>query len=112
MQGVVALLPTAPFYGRRKPAAQDTFALRTVHDVFVQALAISTEAAALLHWAHTVWGKPVAVAGISFGGAMASLTARLYPGRLAVVPYMGCDGPGEAFAQGVPSTAMRFRLSC
>lgn len=100
MQGVVALLPMAPFYGLRQPAAQDKVCLRTVHDTVVQAYAIAAEAASLLHWAHAVWGKPQAVAGVSFGGAMAALTSRLYPGRLAVVPYMGCDGPGEAFAKG------------
>eukprot|EP00892_Ulva_mutabilis_P008621 jgi/Ulvmu1/6130/UM027_0108.1 len=101
LQGIVGLIPTAPFYGRRKPAAQDKIYLRTVHETFVQAYATATEAACLLHWAHAVWGKPVAVTGASFGGAMAALVSRLYPGRLAVVPYMGCDGPGDPFSRGL-----------
>ena len=102
----MGILPTAPFYGHRKPAAQDKIYLRTVHETFVQACAIATEAACLMHWAHTVWGKPIAVTGISFGGAMAALASRLYPGPLAVVPFMGCDGPGEPFRRGARNPYM------
>ena len=100
VQGVVGILPIAPFYGKRKPARQSRWYLRLVHHSFVQACAICWEANALLHWARREYGAPLAVTGISWGGAMAALTARLFPGDLAVVPYMGCIGPGSAFADG------------
>ena len=100
MQGVVGILVTAPFYGPRRPAGQSGWFLREVRDAFVQAWAVALEATALLHWARLRWSVPLATTGVSYGAAMAALTSKLYPGPLAVVPFMGCSGPGEPFAHG------------
>lgn len=100
VQGVVGILVTAPFYGARKPAGQEAWFLRRVSDAFAQAWAVALEATALLHWARQRWRVPLAVTGVSYGAAMAALTSKLYPGPLAVVPFMGCSGPGEPFAHG------------
>ena len=100
--GVLVVLPVAPLYGKRKPANQDRWYVREVHLMFKQAISIAVEAAALLHWAREQHGStvPLAVTGISWGGAMAALAAQLYNGPLAVIPYMGCMSPGLPFAQG------------
>lgn len=102
-KGVVCIIPIAPYYGVRKPKAQTKWFLREVSDAFLQAVGVAVEAACLLHWAKKTWGAdvPLSTAGLSFGGAMAALAAKMYNGPLAVVPYMGCIGPGEPFSEGV-----------
>lgn len=102
MQGVVCIIPIAPYYGVRKPKAQTKWFLREVSDAFLQAVGVAVEAACLLHWAKKTWGAdvPLSTAGLSFGGAMAALAAKMYNGPLAVIPYMGCIGPGEPFSEG------------
>lgn len=100
VQGVVGILVTAPYYGARRPAGQEAWFLQQVSDAFAQAWAVALEAVALLHWARGRWAVPLAVTGVSYGAAMAALTSKLYPGPLAVVPFMGCSGPGEPFAHG------------
>ena len=102
MQGVVCIIPIAPYYGVRKPKNQKKWFLRQVSDAFVQALSIAVETACLLHWAKKTWGPdiPLATAGLSFGGAMAALAAKMYNGPLAIISYMGCLGPGEPFSVG------------
>eukprot|EP00892_Ulva_mutabilis_P008622 jgi/Ulvmu1/6131/UM027_0109.1 len=108
-QGVVGILVIAPYYGLRKPSAQHGWFLQEVHDAFTQAWAVALEATALLHWARQRWGVPLAVTGVSYGAAMAALTSKLYPGPLAVVPFMGCSGPGEPFAHGVLRSSVYWR---
>jgi hypothetical protein len=102
-QGVVCIILIAPFYGVRKPEGQNKWFLRRVDDSFLQAFGIALEAACLLHWAKETWGArvPLATAGLSFGGAMAGLTGKMYSGPVAIVPYMGCLGPGEPYAEGM-----------
>lgn len=107
---MVGILVTAPFYGARKPTGQEAWFLRRVSDAFAQAWAVALEATALLHWARRRWRVPLAVTGVSYGAAMAALTSKLYPGPLAVVPYMGCSGPGEPFAHGTSLSSFRHRL--
>jgi cephalosporin-C deacetylase-like acetyl esterase len=103
MQGVVGVLLVAPYYGIRKPKEQYKWFLRTVYDLEAQAVGIAVEAACLLHWVRSNFGSlPLALTGLSFGGAMASLASRLYPYEVAVVPYMGCNGPGCCYAYGAP----------
>jgi Alpha/beta hydrolase domain containing 18 len=120
-RGVVCVLLEAPFYGQRRhrgarswlaalgghwrhPRPQYRWFLRTVHQSFVQSYAIAYEASCVLHWAAAAHpGAPVAIAGISWGGAMAALASRLYSGAAAVVPYMGCLGAGGVFAEGARS---------
>lgn len=100
LQGVVGILVIAPYYGPRQPAGQRGWFLQEVRDAFLQAWAVALEATALLHWARQRWRVPLAATGVSYGAAMAALTSKLYPGPLAVVPFMGCSGPGEPFAHG------------
>lgn len=103
MQGVVGIIVIAPFYGVRKPAGQKKWFLREVDDSFLQAIAVGLEGACLLHWAKKTWGGgvPLATAGLSFGGAMAAFAAKMYSGPVAIVPYMGCLGPGEPYIEGM-----------
>lgn len=98
----MCIILIAPFYGVRKPAEQNKWFLREVDDSFLQALGIALETACLLHWAKKTWGEhvPLATAGLSFGGAMAGLSAKMYSGPVAIVPYMGCLGPGEPYTEG------------
>jgi Alpha/beta hydrolase domain containing 18 len=100
VQGVVGLIVEAPFYGSRRPAGQKQWFLRELHHSFTQVYSIAFEAACLLHWAHHTWRLPLAVTGVSAGGAMAGLAAKFFNGPLAVVPYMGCTGPAEPFTEG------------
>ena len=101
VQGVVGILLVAPYYGVRKPPNQFAWYLRSYHDILVQSVTLGVEGAALLHWAKQAFRVPLAVTGISFGGGMAALAATLYPGSLAVVPYMGCPSPTYVFTCGV-----------
>jgi dienelactone hydrolase len=102
VQGIVGILPTAPFYGVRKPSGQYKWFLRSVYDIEVQAVGIALEAACLLHWAKSYFGPvPLVLTGMSLGGAMAGLASRLYPYEVAVVPYMGCNGPGYSYSYGM-----------
>lgn len=98
----MCIILIAPFYGARKPDGQNKWFLRQVDDSFLQATGIALEAACLLHWAKKTWGAsvPLATAGLSFGGAMAALSAKMYGGPLAIVSYMGCLGPGEPYTEG------------
>jgi Alpha/beta hydrolase domain containing 18 len=92
-----------PYYGARKPTAQHRWFLRSVHDSVVQSNAIAVEIACVLHWARISFTGPLgepflAVTGISYGAAMAAHSSRLYPGALAIVPFMATSGPGDPFA--------------
>lgn len=107
VQGVVGILVTAPYYGARRPAGQEAWFLQQVSDAFAQAWAVALEATVLLHWARRSWDVPLAITGVSYGAAMAALTSKLYPGPLAVVPFMGCSGPGEPFAHGASAATPR-----
>ena len=90
----------APLYGTRKAANQHKWFLRDVHSLAIQAPALALEAACLLHWARGQFAGPLAVTGISYGGAMAALASKMYARDVAVVPYMGCNGPGWTFVYG------------
>lgn len=73
-----------------------------VYYQFLQAVAVALEAACLLHWARGVWvGAPLASVGVSLGGTMAGLTAQMFNGPLAVVPYMAAAELGKPFTEGV-----------
>jgi hypothetical protein len=92
----------APYYGMRKPRGQYKWFLRSVYDIEVQAVGMALEAACLLHWAKSYFGPmPLVLTGMSLGGAMAGLASRLFPFEVAVVPYMGCNGPGYSYAYGM-----------
>jgi cephalosporin-C deacetylase-like acetyl esterase len=96
----VGILLIAPFYGKRRPSNQRKWFLRVVHSMASQAVGIALEAACLLHWAREFFSLPVALTGISYGGAMSALASKLYPYDVAIVPYMGCNGPGKTYAYG------------
>lgn len=102
LQGVVCIILIAPFYGVRKPRQQKGWILKQVNQFFMQSIGTAFEAACLLHWARTTWGEavPLAVAGLSLGGANAALCAKMYSGPVAIVPYLGCHGPAGPFTEG------------
>lgn len=71
-----------------------------VYHQFLQAIVVALEAACLLHWAKKTWKVPLSAVGVSLGGTMAGLTAQMYNGALAVVPYMAAAELGKPFTEG------------
>lgn len=91
------------------PPGQSKWFIRDVQGLAVQAPALALEGACLLHWARLEYpGVPLAITGVSYGGAMAALASKMYARDVAVVPFMGCNGPGWTFVHGAfPTCCMR-----
>lgn len=100
---VACVLLMAPYYAQRKPEGQRGAFVTTVRDYLAQSLAIMTEGAWLLGWAHNKFPDArLVVSGFSWGAAMsgcASLLATTHlPSsvareQLSVVPYVGSCSP-------------------
>ena len=98
------VLIMAPLYASRKPAdGQRKHYVTTVAGYQAQSMAVMTEAAALLAWAHGFApGAQLVSTGFSWGAAMAAcaglLATSLLPTgvaekQLAIVPYVGSCSP-------------------
>lgn len=101
--GIASLIMMAPFYGTRAPAGQTKHFIANVADYMRQSLAIILEGAALLRWAARGFevraGEPryedlrLGVAGLSWGGAMASCAAVVSRLPVACMTGLGSDSP-------------------
>lgn len=97
--GMCSLVPTAPFYGGRKPKNQEMHYVRSVGMYLEQSTAIVEEAAVAIRWCVRCWpGVPICVSGFSWGGAMTCLTAILASiwepsAEILAVPYAGSATP-------------------
>lgn len=102
-QGIASLIVMAPFYGTRAPTGQTKHFIANVADYMRQSLAIILEGAALLRWASRGFdvreGEPryqglrLGVAGLSWGGAMASCVAVVSRLPVACMTGLGSDSP-------------------
>ncbi|CAE7753461.1 Abhd18 [Symbiodinium sp. CCMP2592] len=97
--GMCSLVPTAPFYGSRKPKNQEMHYVRSVGMYLEQSTAIVEEAAVAIRWCVRCFpGVPICVSGFSWGGAMTCLTAILASiwepsAQILAVPYAGSATP-------------------
>jgi hypothetical protein len=73
----------------------------------VQGGAAAWEATCLLHWARAMFCVPLAVAGMSYGGAVVALVSCMFPHDLAVISFMGCVTPGPPFEYSTPPQNLR-----
>ena len=113
VQGVVCVLPMAPFYGSRAPPGQHQWYLATVQAGLLQGGTAAWEAACLMHWVEATWRKPIAVAGLSYGGSVAALAACMFPRAVAVAPVFACPSPGHVFAvSALPARPADIRCDC
>ena len=95
--GVCSIIPTAPYYGSRRPAGQSDYYVRTVADYLIQSAALTFEAAHIMRCFAARWpGLRLCLAGFSWGGAMSGVVgivgSQCLPdksGRVVAVPYAG-----------------------
>eukprot|EP00045_Choanoeca_perplexa_P007078 m.62209 g.62209 ORF g.62209 m.62209 type:complete len:383 (-) comp13922_c0_seq2:42-1190(-) len=94
-QGFASLLLIIPFYGKRKPEDQVAHYVDNVSDYLLSSIGCYLEAPKLLKWHRTLYpGVPLGVTGMSFGGAMASITATLMDmDDLVLVSGVGSASP-------------------
>ncbi|KNC50720.1 uncharacterized protein AMSG_06609 [Thecamonas trahens ATCC 50062] len=100
--GAVSIILQIAFYGPRRPASMGgRYGLPTVAHVASQGAAVFTEARALAEWARAAGSRTITYAGVSFGGAMASMAALLDPQSHAVISTVGTHSPAPPFSQGL-----------
>jgi hypothetical protein len=93
-KGYASLILMAPFYGKRRAPNQSKHFIRSVELYLKAAAATMIEAAALVRWSRTAFPSvPVCVAGLSYGGAMASCAACLSQDPLSIVSGVGSESP-------------------
>jgi hypothetical protein len=93
-KGYASLILMAPFYGRRRAPNQSKHFIRSVELYLKAAAATMIEAAALVRWSRSAFPSvPVCVAGLSYGGAMASCAACLSHDPLSIVSGVGSESP-------------------
>jgi dienelactone hydrolase len=101
LNGLVAVLPETPFYGRRRRAGQRGMAPLTVSDLIVMVVAGAQEARALLARFRAKGLARLGVAGYSMGGNMAALVASSVPFEVAAVPMAPTCSPAPVFTEGL-----------
>ncbi|MCI0571073.1 MAG: alpha/beta hydrolase family protein [Myxococcaceae bacterium] len=102
-QGVGALMLENPYYGSRRPPAQQGAAVRTVVDLLLMFRATAVEASALLGWLLARGHPKVGVSGYSMGGSLAAYTAAVFPLPVAAVPLAAADSAAPVFTEGIMS---------
>jgi dienelactone hydrolase len=90
--GYAAIIPMVPFYGTRRGPKQHLHFVRTV-ELFVKASAAAAiETAAIVQWVHQMSPDvKVCVAGVSYGGSLASYTACIVHEPISIVTVVGTD---------------------
>jgi len=101
LNGLVAVLPETPFYGRRRRAGQRGMAPLTVSDLIVMVVAGAHEARALLARFRAEGLARLGVVGYSMGGNMAALVASSVPFEVAAVPMAPTCSPAPVFTEGL-----------
>jgi dienelactone hydrolase len=101
--GVGALLLENPYYGARRPPAQQGSAVRTVADLLLMFRATAVEATGLLGWLLARGHPKVGISGYSMGGSVAAYAAALFPLPVAVIPLAPAHAAAPVFTQGVLS---------
>jgi len=92
--GLASLIMTVPYYGVRRAVGQTSSKLLSVADYQLQNLGVVIEGVALLRWLQGAYPNvPLGVAGMSWGGAMASCIAVLCRMPVACIPYVGMTSP-------------------
>lgn len=95
-----SLLLENPFYGQRRPVANDEQPIRTVADFAAMGLAAVVEGRALLEWAMR-HGVMCGVSGYSMGGNIAAFVSAVMPFPVATAPLAPSHSPGPVFLDGV-----------
>ncbi|KAJ8902042.1 hypothetical protein NDN08_006450 [Rhodosorus marinus] len=104
-QGYTSLLLMLPFYAKRRPSYQESYYLVSVHDLVLFFNANISEGSSLVCFARKQFpGTPVGVAGVSFGGGMATGSAIVAGGELALAEMMGGPGPNTMTVGGLRGT--------
>ena len=100
-QGIASLVLMNPYYGKRRPASQRSFAPPTVSDQMRMNSATIFEGVALVRWLLEQGYENPGVTGVSMGGSMAaSVVAQMYDVPLRAAICIGPVGPAPAFSRG------------
>jgi pimeloyl-ACP methyl ester carboxylesterase len=100
-KGIGALFLENPYYGVRRPTAQNFIAMRRVSDQLLMNYATIEETRALVEWLKHQGHEIVGVTGYSMGGFMTAYASAMLPRhRLAVVPVAAGNSPGNVLTRG------------
>ncbi|MFT7519463.1 MAG: pimeloyl-ACP methyl ester carboxylesterase [Kiritimatiellia bacterium] len=98
-RGVSVVIMENPFYGCRRRVGQNAGGLRTVSDFILMQGASFIEHRSMVAWLSARVDAPLALAGYSMGGHLASAVAAITPG-VPVVAMAPPLAPSEPFAHG------------
>lgn len=110
-KGWKTVIPTAPYYGRRRPSGQRLFFISSVRDILCQSLGMMQEAALLIEYFQKGPESPlVCVTGFSWGAAMSAGASVLVEdgSKLCVAAYVGSASP-LCMADGVLTTSIDWQ---
>ena len=112
-RGLGALLLENPYFGARRPRAQEGTELSCVADQFVMNRATIEEARSLLGWLRAEGHATVGVSGYSMGGSMAAYTAVCTPFPVAVVLAATGSSVAHLATRDIPSRFVHWeKLGC
>lgn len=101
--GIGSVILENPFYGIRRPKAQQGTYVRTVSDLWLMGMTATAEARTILVWLHQSGFQRLGVSGISMGGQIASHVASLHPQPLATCCCIAPYSATPVFLEGVLS---------
>lgn len=98
--GVGSLSLESAYYGCRKPAGQSGAKLRRVSDLLLLGRATIEESLFLLSSLCNQENFTLGISGISMGGVHATMVASLYPGEIALAPFLAPRSAAAAYCRG------------
>ena len=105
--GVASAIIVPPYYrSRRPPSLPGKYGVPTVSAMLGQAVGVISEALAIAAAARSHGCPAVVYAGVSWGGAMASMSALLDDADHGVVSTVGSHSPAPAFDLGILSRSV------
>jgi len=100
-RGINSLVLQIPFYGRRRVALQQSYALPFVEDCASQALGCCTEAVGALYYLKERGGQEFVFCGQSYGASMAAFASSICTEDHYVVAACPASGPRDPFVEGI-----------
>ncbi|CAI4223168.1 unnamed protein product [Auanema sp. JU1783] len=97
-----------PFYMDRKPPEQYRSSLLNVSDLFVMGAALMSECNYILNWARKEGYGPLAIAGVSMGGFMASLAGSNMTFPVSIIPILSWTTASLPYTRGAIAGSINY----